>query len=304
MDKRIPPEFAQKMGRIYGERGKQWITALPSLIAQYEAAWQIRVEAPVSNLSYNYVARARRQGEKTAVIFKAGVPTPEILTEMETLRLVNGRGMVRLLASAPEDAVMLLAQISPGTELATMTDDAQATRIIADLIDITSTAPPASHAFPSLRDWTAVFARFPHQYPDAPIPRSLLDQATQLARDLLASTETERLLHGDLHHFNVLEGENGRWVVIDPKGVVGDPAFETARFLHNPYPHLLMAPNLAQIIDRRVSIVVERLGFDRQRVLGWGLVDTMLSTCWSVEDSDDDHLTEMLAFAEGIGKMV
>jgi streptomycin 6-kinase len=39
------------------------------------------------------------------------------------------------------------------------------------------------------------------------------------------------LLHGDLHHENILKNENGSYTVIDPKGVIGDPVFDLSRFI-------------------------------------------------------------------------
>jgi streptomycin 6-kinase len=40
-------------------------------------------------------------------------------------------------------------------------------------------------------------------------------------------------VHGDFHHHNLLR-HGGRWVVIDPKAMVGEPEFDVPTFMWNP----------------------------------------------------------------------
>jgi streptomycin 6-kinase len=91
------------------------------------------------------------------------------------------------------------------------------------------------------------------------------------------------LLHGDLHHYNVLSAARTPWLAIDPHGLVGDPAFETGAYFGNPFG-LMARPDPARIIARRVQIFTERLGLDRERVIGWGFAYQMLSAVWSAEN--------------------
>ncbi len=38
---------------------------------------------------------------------------------------------------------------------------------------------------------------------------------------------------GDLHHENILAAERAPWLAIDPKGVIGEPAYEMGALLRN-----------------------------------------------------------------------
>ena len=94
------------------------------------------------------------------------------------------------------------------------------------------------------------------------------------------------MLHSDLHHDNALSTHDGSYVAIDPKGVLGEPCYDVGAFLRNPFgflenesPHKMMA--------RRVDMIVEQLGFDRQRVLGWSFAQAVLSAVWCDEDGVD-----------------
>ncbi len=101
---------------------------------------------------------------------------------------------------------------------------------------------------------------------------------------MLASAAAPVLLHGDLHHGNVLAARREPWLAIDPKGLIGEPAFETVALLHNP-ERLLSAPQPGRILARRVDQLSEHLGFDRQRIRGWGIAQGVLAAYWGLEDA-------------------
>jgi streptomycin 6-kinase len=86
------------------------------------------------------------------------------------------------------------------------------------------------------------------------------------------------LLHGDLHHWNILAAGRQPWLALDPKGIVGEPAYEVGALLRNPDLMPL------QVQERRVDQLTAELGFDRYRILGWGIAQAVLSAWWSYED--------------------
>ena len=186
---------------------------------------------------------------------------------MDTLEIYQGKGMVRLLNVDRANATFLIERISPGTELSELADDDAATRIVGRIIRELRRPVPQNHTFPHLTDWAKVFERYKIDFANnsGPLSMSLVDKAAAYFMELSASAEDAVLLHGDLHHFNVLQAGGEQWVAIDPKGVIGDRVFETARFLHNPYPDFLKPPNLERLFNRRIDIICEQLGFDKQR---------------------------------------
>jgi streptomycin 6-kinase len=92
------------------------------------------------------------------------------------------------------------------------------------------------------------------------------------------------LLHGDLHHHSILSAERQPWLALDPKGVVGEPAYEVGAFLRNPLPWLLDQPDPRRVMARRLDQLAGDLGFDRARLLSWGLAQAVLSAWWSFWD--------------------
>ena len=136
-----------------------------------------------------------------------------------------------------------------------------------------------------------------------PLPEKLTGEAERLFAELLASQSEPVVLHGDLHHFNILAAERQPWLAIDPKGVVGEPEYEVGAFLRNPMPDLLSKPHPGSILARRLDQFSEELGFDRERLRSWGIAQAVLSAWWSIEDhgygwEEAIRFAELLAEAE------
>jgi Streptomycin 6-kinase len=133
-----------------------------------------------------------------------------------------------------------------------------------------------------------------------PLNEKLVHRVEHSAKDFLAENHQLVLMHGDFHHFNILSSERG-WLVIDPKGVIGPAGYEVGPFLINPWGDLLSGKNYRQMTNRRIDILHERLGFERERIREWGLAHAILSAWWSIEDHGDWHYA--LAFAEMIADL-
>lgn len=284
----IPENLARTTISLYGDAGIEWLDNLPNLISEFGQRWALTVQPPFEHLSYNYIAPATR-ADGIAVIFKAGVPNPELVTEIEALRLYDGRGICRLLADDRERGVLLLERLRPGTMLSTLVDDEEATRIAARVMRQLWRPVPPDHPFRTVSDWAAGLERMRQCFDGGtgPLPTALVEKAEGLFAELLSSMDEVVLLHGDLHHYNILRAEREPWLAIDPKGIVGEPAYEAGALLRNPILTFLEWPRLARITARRVDILAEELGFDRERLLGWSLAQAVLSAWWCVEDHMD-----------------
>lgn len=304
MTELLPQRFIAAITGAWPADGPRFLARLPQLIREYEAKWDIRVLAPYP-LSYNYVAPAVA-ADGAAVVLKLGVPNPELTAEIEALRLYGGRGAARLLAAEPERGALLLERVLPGEPLASLPDDDAATRIAAEKMAELWRALPPDHSFPDLRRWTRSLSDYAARYADhpGPLPHPLIRRATAILDDLLAAPEEPVLIHGDFHHWNVLAAEREPWLVIDPKGVAAERAFEVGPLLYNPFEDIAAHADLARLTARRLDILAESLGLDRQRLIACGFVGAMLSACWSVEEEGDAMLPGTVRLAEVLARMM
>lgn len=286
MDEREVPltdEFRRRIVDVHGAEGEAWLRALPSLLSACEARWGLRLLSPFP-CSYNYVARAERDNG-ARVVLKAGI-WPDLRHEIAALRHFGGHGAVRLLDADEDAGVLLLERIEPGTMLVALEDDARATEIAAGVMRELWRPPDGSYPFPTVDEWAGAFVAAP---PDAlgPLPAALVAKASALFAELLLSSGEHVVLHGDLHHENILDGGGGRWVAIDPHGVLGEREYETAALLRNPTPQIASWPDLPAVLARRVDQLTDALGFDRQRIIAWGIAHAVLSAFWSYEGHGD-----------------
>lgn len=286
----IPDYFAEFVADYWGEEGAEWLRALPDLLAESGRRWGLQPLPAFDGLTYNYVTPVTR-ADGTPAALKAGVPGDEFRAGIEFLRLCDGVGAVRLLEADAERCVMLMERALPGIPLARLEDDDAATAIGADVMRELWRPAPTSHPFPTVARWLRAFDRVRELSGggSGPLPEATLARAEALASDLLASAPAERLMHGDLHHDNIVSAQREPWLIIDPKGLVGDPGYETGPFLNNPYGRMETWPDPARNLARRADILAERLSYPRERIVAWAFVQAVLSAAWHVEDGSDRY---------------
>ncbi len=280
----LPNKFVHDMLALDGENARDWLNRLPDILAACEQHWHITIGPPFE-LSFNYVAPATRF-DGTPLVLKACLPSGEFTRQAEALRLFDGHGMVQLLEYDEVEEVMLLERLLPGTLLSTLNDDQKATSIAASVMRQMRRTAPLDHLFPTVRDWGKGFARLREYFAGScgPFPPALLTEAETLFAELAASMAENILLHGDLHHENILAATRHPWLAIDPKGLVGEPAYETGALLRNQLSRVFDAPHPTRVMARRIHQLADELNLDGERIRGWGLAQAVLSTWWNVED--------------------
>jgi streptomycin 6-kinase len=300
----LPPEFIQTIKNTFGTDGEAWLDALPNLISEASRRWGLTDIQPVCNLSYNFVAFARRlpspsgspkgmlregNGGEGEVVLKLGVPNHELTSEIAALRLYDGHGTCRLLDADESKGMLLLEPLQPGHMLTTLTDDERATQIAAEVMcQLWRPVPEKVDDFIQLKSWFKGFKRLRkrHDGKTRVLLKHLVETAESLSRDLLSENKDETLLHGDFHHYNVLQSARG-WLAIDPKGVVGPRGYEVGPLLINPIHRFLKGSNPQAQTAKRIAILSEMLGMERERIRAWGICHALLSAWWSVEDGGD-----------------
>ncbi len=214
----LPDTFRTTICKVFGDRGRVWLEALPALVDRAIKRWGLCEVQVAPQLSYNFVAFARR-GNKN-VVLKIGV---EPFCEMKALEYFNGEGAVLLLEK--DEAMMLLERLEPGLMLAALQDD-DATHSAIDVM-LKLRRPCEDAGFIQLSEWFRGLRA-------GPLDKKLVEHAQESVRFFFAEKYTPMLIHGDLHHYNILSSERG-WLAVDPKGVVGPCEYEVGPFLLNPH---------------------------------------------------------------------
>jgi streptomycin 6-kinase len=293
----LPPDFIKTIHSTFGDDGREMLARLPELISEASARWGLTDVQPVANLSYNFVAFAK-QGEGD-VVLKIGVPRGELASEMAALRLFNGDGACRLLECDEERGMSLLERLHPGTMLSEVEDDNERTHIAIDVMQklwrtMESSGLPLAqeraHAFQKfirLSDWFNGLKEIRPHFDGGTglFPKEILERVEAFLPELFADDDIH-LMHGDFHHYNILKSERG-WLAIDPKGVIGPVGYEIGPLMLNPWMKPMDKSRFEVQTKRRVDIIHERLGWERERIIQWSLAHAILSAWWDVEDGMD-----------------
>ena len=275
----LPQVFVNNITHAFGQAGERFLANLPDMLVEAKRHWELTTGEPYP-LSYNYVCPARCP-DGTPAVLKIGVPNRELTSEINALHLYGGQGACRLYRSDPEAGMLLLERLSPGTMLATLEDDDQATGIAADLLCAIHRPAPDQSGFLTLKGWFDELKELRTRFggTTGPFPKKTVITVEGLIQELFSENSPQVLLHGDFHHFNILLSERG-WLVIDPKGVVGPAGYEVGPFLMNPLGKMPSKQAAIRRTQRRIAILAGHTGLDPKRLKAWAICHSLLSAWW------------------------
>ncbi|MBD3284731.1 hypothetical protein GF359_00170 [candidate division WOR-3 bacterium] len=300
---KLPEGFRTRVRNVWGSGGDKWLEAFPDILSGCMKRWKLISITMHPELSYNFIAHGESE-TLGKVVLKIGVPVNEMEDEISALKLLNGDHTVRLLDSDSIKGALLLEEITPAKPLHALDDNVQESLIAARLIDNIPIPAQRRSTLPTVEKWSDVFDRIISGYESRSrgLPVKTVEKAKGMARGLAETSNGKWLLHGDLHHGNILFDKKRGWLAIDPKGVIGDRAYECARFLHNPMPDFLSCEDPITKTEERVDVFSEYLNEDRNRILGWAFVDCIIGACWDIEESIDnvDYYVQVARLLEGL----
>jgi streptomycin 6-kinase len=186
----------------------------------------------------------------------------------------RGEGAVQLLEVDRERSALLIEYADPGTSLWEVGDDEEATLIAAAVLRRLWRRPPADgHRYRVLsaeaERWMAEL-RSDWEALGRPFEQNLVDAAAAAARELAGSEPDVVLCHQDFQGSNVLRARREPWLAIDPKPIVGEPAFDVASLLRDRRWSIR-----ADVIGKRLDLLAAELGLERERMRGWGIVHAL-----------------------------
>lgn len=275
---------------IYNKEGEKWLTNLNKYVSHAAKKYSLSNLKPVSNLTFNYVLSGFQNGRP--IILKLSLDSGYIAHEANALRAFEKFGGVKIIAE--EKGILLMERAMPGTSLMSYfpRKELESIEIAGKMITrLHQLKIPSNGKFQRLEDWLKPLEK------DWPICMEHLIKARDLSQHLIKTTRNLVLLHGDMHHDNILKNGDD-WLIIDPKGVIGDPIYEITAFMRNPIPKLLSAKNVKEILQRRLSLFANLLNSSYERTYNWCFVQSVLSQAWAIEDNRDasyhKYFTEVL----------
>lgn len=188
-----------------------------------------------------------------------------------------GLGAAEVLALDGPALLLERAMPTPALpELSRSGDDRRAVEVLCDVLAELHAPRPQRppDLLPALELWFRDLADM------APID-SRLTRGWLIAQDLLRTQQDVVILHGDMHHENVLWFGARGWLAIDPKGLLGERAYDYANIFRNPDKRTALAPGR---LEARLDQVATIADLNPGRQLRWIAAHAALSAAWSLQD--------------------
>jgi streptomycin 6-kinase len=278
-----------------GEAGAAWLRGLPTLVEDLAVRWELRdFGAPLPGGSHSYVAPVRSPFGET--MLKVPLLGDENRLEAEALRLYAGDGAVRLQRHDARSGAMLQEACSPGTPLLEAADREAAIDIACGLLRRLRREPPAGHSFIRVADkaseWAKDFAHELHRGVTEEV-RPMMDEAAGLARELATDRAPGVLVNRDAHRGNFLAAEREVWLLIDPKPLVGDPAFDAGYLLADLAGSSPDPADVSHLVER----LADGLEVEAARLRAWALIRAIDNVLWYRDLGQDAPAETRLAEA-------
>ncbi|RRR98140.1 aminoglycoside phosphotransferase family protein [Glycomyces terrestris] len=287
----LPDTVRRNVLDWHGDRGRRWLEDLPATVDRLTSAWDLHpVGDPFPGGSTAYVLPLDR-ADGTAAVLKVDLVDDETRSEPTALRAYDGEGAVRLLDYDPASGALLLERARPGTPLLShdfpgLDERAAARERIALACGLFRRLwrvpvpdpglPPLPATAGLLKDWSERFALTAERTPALAADLALgLDLC-----EALADPPELGIANRDNHMSNVLTAQREPWLLIDPKPVLAERAFDGAFFLFKQQFHGPLGGG--ELLDA----VAGGLGADRERVRAWAMLWTVaeIAGAWSDDD--------------------
>ena len=261
----------------------------------YLKKWNLSNPQLLAETATSHVYSVEMNGETFALKLLTPIGVHDESPGTIALDCWAGNGAVRLFQY--DDEAQLMEYID-GTDLVQMVengDDEQATIIIAETLNKIHSAyngKPPDGLWALKRRFRSLFEKAEQDKLEG--IDSVFRRAAPFVQNLLDNQQEERILHGDMHHWNMRYHAKRGWLTFDPKGVYGERSFDAANTLCNP----VIMPELVtdeKRLLRNAEILAKHLHIDLSRILAYTFAYTCLSVAWSLEDDQNPYPTVKLA---------
>lgn len=283
--------------------GKNFYEKVLRDIEVYAAKWTLTYFQFIPSYSANLVFICYSENYGNVVLKIGDSSFGEIFTEFNTLCQYNGRRFCRVFEADIENGVILEECVQPGNPLRDESSLDKRLSVFCSLYKGLHITPAKAEIYPTYTEWVGRITEYMSKRQDCKELYLYMKKAKDIYLSVSALYSQKMLLHGDFHHDNILLGNDGEYVIIDPKGVIGDPVFDVPRFILNEFGDEI-STELYKKINDIICILEKNLNIPNDILKQCLYVETAMGICWSVEDGSTPEeypsLIKNVAFAETI----
>jgi streptomycin 6-kinase len=232
------------------------------LLEDYLKKWTLLSPEKIAETLTSHVYKVQHKNQKAVLKLLTPLGQKDETDGAIALRCYGGNGAVSLIEADEGAHLLSFADGRFLKELVTEGRDVDATEIICDVLaKIHGTEQIPATLTPMNENFRALFHHTKDNDGD-----STMAFAARTAKKLLETESETVLLHGDIHHKNILESSDHGWVAIDPKGLIGERTYDFANVFYNPDDLPGIVENTERI-ENLCGIFYRRFGIDKKRIL-------------------------------------
>lgn len=203
--------------------------------------------------------------------------TGQLDSEYRMLSRLQGRGCCKIYEYDEARGLLLEERILPGTVLRQEQCLEQRVEALASVFREIHLSQQEGESY---LGWLEKACAFCESHDVSPELSRMIRKARNICAELFEKYPERVLLHGDLHHDNLLMRADGSYAMIDPKGIVGPEILDLPRFLLNETDF----GNGPAHMDRAIQLVSQTLGYPEADLRQAVFMEAVLANVWFVED--------------------
>jgi len=227
----------------------------------------------------------------------------QLREEYNMLRQLKGNGCCKVYVYDEQNGFLLEERVIPGIALREEADLNRRILVLKDVfykIHITNKIHDGTDECirKSYLDWLTDVNTF---FKENDINHDMAKKvalATQICMEMFQKYPERLLLHGDLHHDNILQCAEGSYVMIDPKGVIGPEILDLPRFIMNELETKHVSDDEEHMMNA-VRLVSKTFKYPILDIAKVYFMEVILGNAWCMEDGDEINENE-IAIAERI----
>ncbi|MCL1859736.1 MAG: hypothetical protein FWF92_10965 [Oscillospiraceae bacterium] len=239
--------------KIIEKWGNDFYSKILRDIEIYSGKWGLSDFEFVEYYSINFIFFCK-SGLYGDCVLKIGgsIQDYEFVAEYNMLREYNGRKFVKAYEGdidiANKKKVMLIERCIPGKRLAEEKSFEKRLAVFSELYNGLHIEPKNTGIYDSYEKWVCDAAEeCINSQKDLKEMGVQMQKAKNIFLEIYKDYNKQMLLHIDIFGDNIVS-DNGNYRLIDPKGVIGDPVFETGQFIFNECCENSIEPEKAEII--------------------------------------------------------
>lgn len=219
------------------------------------------------------------------VILKINANSDSLAREFHTLTDMRGTACCQAYAFDSIYGLLLEERILPGTALKQEPDWEKRAAGFAQVFEKIHTLPKDSTNYRSYLNWVQKACMSVENQENKELSDGM-HLAVTIAENMFKKYRERELLHGDLHHENILQKKSGNYVIVDPKGVIGPPVFDIPRYVLNELDQC--DDSLREVhIDKVIHILSRLLKYSANDIYQLFFMEVMLANAWNFESGEE-----------------